>query len=383
MTVEAGNIPPEVLSHLYAASLDHSRWQDFCDSLNRVADTPILMFGHNLKINSGLGIIAGGLDPVELDRYQSHFAVLNPWMHMNAIMPMGTVGTSDQALQREELFKTEFYNDWLRHQENVVAGPFMMCHRGKETFVGMAAACRARGVDETLPKTVNLFTALAPHMARSISLSSVLADGGQASFGHFQKSPFGIIVLCRSGRAAMVNAAAEAFMARSQTFSIDWRDRLVGKDEEVQAFVAAAHCSMAQNAGGDLPRPLRLEVAGLGQCVLHAHIIPSDNGCVFPASAWLDPIVGLVVVAGAAGSSRGGEFGQLAELFGATPAEVRLAEAIMAGQSAYEYADARQLSRHTVRNQMSALLQKLDVTSQSGLVRKLHQLSSPFGFQQH
>lgn len=379
MTAIAGNIPSEVLSNLYAASLNHSKWQDFCDSLNRAADTPILMFGHNLRSNSGLGIIAGGLDPAELDRYQSHFAVLNPWMHMNAIMPMGTVGTSDQALQREELFKTEFYNDWLRHQENVVAGPFMMCHRSKETFVGMAAACRARGIDETLPTTIDLFAAIAPHMARSISMSSVLVDGGLASFEHFQNSHYGIIVICRSGRVAMVNGAAEAFMEQSQTLGIDWRNRLVGKDEDLQAFVAAAHCSMAQSAGSGLPGPLRIDVAELGPCVVHAHTIPADIDCEFPASAWLDPAVGLVVIAGAAGSSQGGEFGQVAELFGATPAEVRLAEAIMAGQSAYDYADARQLSRHTVRNQMSALLQKLDVTSQPGLVRKLHQLSSPFG----
>lgn len=378
MIAQRPYISPEVLSHLHATTTDSSKWQVFCNELSKVADTPIMMFGHNLGTNEGLGLIAGGLDPVELDRYQLHFADKNPWMHMNAIMPVGAVGISDQALRREDLFKTEFYNDWLKQQEDVVAGPFMMCHRTNDTFVGMAAACRAHSVDKTLSINFDLFKALAPHISRSISMSSVLVNGGPASFKHFQASGHGIIVICRSGQVGMVNPAAETFMAQSQSISVDRREHLAGKDETIQAFLSAAHLAMVKNAFDELPKPLRVGAPELGPCILHAHIFPSNIDCEFPASAWLDPAVGVLVIAGAAGLQQECEYGQLAQLLGATPAEARLAEAIMAGQSAYDFADANKLSRHTVRNQMNALLHKLDVSSQSGLVRKLYQLSSPF-----
>ena len=75
---------------------------------------------------------------------------------MNMAMPVGSVGVSDQALPRRDLFKTSFYNDWLRHQDNVVAGPFLLCERTPHSFVGIAVACHARNVEETLPKAQRL-----------------------------------------------------------------------------------------------------------------------------------------------------------------------------------------------------------------------------------
>ena len=68
----------------------------------------------------------------------------------------------------------------------------------------------------------------------------------------------------------------------------------------------------------------------------------------------------------------------MAQSLGATPAEALLAEAIISGQSLYDFADTNSLSRHTVRNQMRALLQKTSTSSQTDFVRKMYMLSSPF-----
>lgn len=371
-------IPPDLLSLLYATASDRTQWQAFCDGLNRVADVPIMIFGHNLGTNESLGIIAGGLDPAELTRYHQHYADKNPWMHMNAIMPVGEIGISDQALSREDLYKTEFYNDWLRNQEDIIGGPFMMCHRTNETFVGMAAACRARGVDETLPHNFGLFEALAPHMAKAISLSSVLVNGGPVSFEHLETSRHAIILLARSGRVAFANPLAEGFMAQAQVIKVNSQERLIAKDEAVRGVIAAAHKAMANNAFTKLPGPIRIETNTFGECILHCHIFPSDIDHEFPASAWIDPIIGAFVISGERGLDQQDNFGQLAQSMGATPAEALLAEAIMGGQSLYDYADGNALSRHTVRNQMRALLHKTSSRNQIEFVHKMHKFSSPF-----
>ena len=56
----------------------------------------------------------------------------------------------------------------------------------------------------------------------------------------------------------------------------------------------------------------------------------------------------------------------------------RLAAALMAGESPYDFAERAGLSRHTVRNQMRALQHKLLVRNQAGLIRKLQRLAAPF-----
>jgi len=370
------NIPHKLLSTLYATASDHSKWQVFCDELKTVSTVPVMMFGHNLGTHESLGIIASGLDPAELDRYHHHFADKNPWMHMNAVMPVGLVGVSDQALHRDDLIKTEFYNDWLQPQENILAGPFMMC--SGETFVGLAAACPARHLDKTLPDSFGLLEALALHITQAISMSSVLTNGGPTTFGHLEASKHGIIVLCRSGRIALLNASAERFLSRAHVMSINPHERLTAKDEVIRNYLAAAQRAMSTNAFAKLPKPQHIETSALGECILHAHIFPSDIQHEFPASAWMDPVIGAIVITGERGLQQHGNFGQLAQSLGATPAETRLAEAVMTGQTLYDYADANTLSRHTVRNQMRALLSKTRTENQAEFVRKMYNLSSPF-----
>lgn len=150
-------------------------WQVFCDALNFVSIVPVMMFGHNLASNESTGLLGGGLDPVELAAHHAHFTDKNPWMQMNAVMPTGMVGVSDQALERPDLFKTEFYYVWLRRQEDIVAGPFMMCHRTTNTSVGLAAACQHK---QHCRKRMLCWA----HLQRAINFSALLKPAQYPSF---------------------------------------------------------------------------------------------------------------------------------------------------------------------------------------------------------
>lgn len=371
-------IPSELLDLVYATATDRSKWQMFCDTLSLHTTVPIMMFGHNLKANESLGIIAGGLDPVQLDLYHDYYADQNPWMHMNLVMPVGTVGVSDQALRREDLFKTEFYNDWLRPQENIIAGPATICHRAPDRFVAMAAACRARGIDDTLPNNHGLFEAMAPHLARSISISSILSGRDGPSFRHLENSPAGIVILRRSGRVLFVNRVAERFMSGGCGFTINQFNKLVTKDEHLRSYVSTAHKAMRELRYSALPNPFCVQSPVFGRCILHAHIFPADVDYDFPVSAWSDDVAGAIIITGALGLSQTDAFGMLARSLGATAAEVQLAEALLNGSSLYEYAERNTLSRHTVRNQMRSLLQKSGCRNQADFVGLMHRLASPF-----
>ncbi len=297
---------------------------------------------------------------------------------MNVAMPVGMVGVSDQALPRQDLFKTEFYNDWLRPQENIVAGPAMICYRSKERLVAMAGPCRARGIDNTLPGTVALFEALAPHLARSINISSALCVGGSPAFSYLDASPHGIIIIRRSGCVGYTNKAAERFIAKTGVLTTDRRERLGSKDEEVLAYLNSATAAMQADSYCAMPNSLLVRTKKFGECMFHAHIFPNEVEHKFPCSAWADPVAGAVVVSGQLGIGGVDYDGRIARSFGATLAEASLAEGLLGGLSLYEYADLHRLSRHTVRNQMRSLLLKTDTANQVEFTRKMLRLASPF-----
>ncbi|WP_421724265.1 helix-turn-helix transcriptional regulator [Bauldia sp.] len=376
--MRGGGIPDRLLSLVYATQTDRTVWRAVCEELNHVLSVPIMMFGHNLARNESLGIVAGGLDPSEVNRYHEHFADQNPWMHMNLMMPAGQVGTSDQALERRELFKTAFYNDWLRRQENIVAGPFMMCHRTRDTFVGLAAACRQRDVEDTLPIAQCLLEALAPHLNRAITYASLTRSADPPSLAYLRASRHAVVLLSQSGRVAFTNPSADRFLKEQRFFAIDTSDRLHADGPETGTFLAGLTSVCTTGKPSDLPDPLCLYAADGRVFVMHAHWFPDEAQDSFPSAAWSDPITAALVVAGGYSQDSARDFGRIAHSFGATPAEAKLAAALMLGETLSDYADRNRLSRHTVRNQMRALLQKSGAGSQGSFIRRMGYLASPF-----
>jgi DNA-binding CsgD family transcriptional regulator len=69
---------------------------------------------------------------------------------------------------------------------------------------------------------------------------------------------------------------------------------------------------------------------------------------------------------------------KVARAFGATPAEMRLADAMSAGASLKEFAESNALSMHTVRNQMRALLHNTNTRNQADFACLMYQFAFPF-----
>lgn len=371
-------VSKELLSLIYATATDNSNWQRFCDAFAAYNGEPVLLFGHDICVDRSLGIMGGDIDPAELDRYHAHFASQNPWMHMNLALPVGAVGVSDAALPRRELFKTEFYNDWLRHQDNIVAGPAMICHRSKSRMLAMAGPCRARRVDDKLTQTVRLFESLAPHLMRSISISSAFSDGKRFSFRHTEFSPHAIFFLCHSGRVAHANRAALEFMKQSSLIRIDHASRLSTSTARLVDHLKKTAKAINKNNFAAIPPPVAIHSERHGRLIFHSHVFPIEDTQSFPQTVWSDPVAGAIVVAGIIGLADELDFQAVAVSLGASPAEARLADALMRGQSLYEYANANELSRHTVRNQMRALLHKTDTRNQAECVLLLARMLTPF-----
>lgn len=368
----------DLLSSLYSAATRRGEWSTFCERLSHHLNAPVLMFGHATNSNDSLGLTGGNIDPAHLRSYGEHYGSVNPWMAMNLRVKPGFVGVSDWALPRRELVKTEFYNDWLRHQDDAIAGPAMICHRSAHKFVSIAVSAKAPTVDTELPKMIEVMRALSPHMLRCVDISATLSDGHGPTSDHLNASRHAIVLIHRSGRAGFVNDAATDLLERSKQIFLQPNGGLGSTDPAIGHHLVKAVEAIRSASIHDLPPPLSVDTGHLMQCTLHTHIFPASGSEAFPENVWSDPVAGAIVIAGFGGLNGDVSVESIARSLGATPAEAKLAGAVVRGQSLYEFADQNGLSRHTVRNQMRALLSKTESRDQIDFVRTIHLRMSPF-----
>ena len=369
----AGSVPDSILSLAYGTATNPALWQDFCDALNGHTGSPVKLVGHDITSGNNVGFLGAGWDPAHLGDYQAYYGSLNPWMHMNLALKAGEVGLSDQALPRSELVKTEFYNDWLRHQDGVIAGPAIMCHRTKEKFVLLVAASRSRDVDNTLDTNVALLTQIAPHLARAITFGKAIRE----QKWELEPGRFGVIYVRQSGAVEFSGPAVEHLLCDGGGFRVDRQGRLTASDEDRRQFLNSAVAAMSNQDYRSVRRPLLVEVGTAGTFLLHAHVMPRDVDHGFPSICWTDPVIGAFVVSGTFGCDQTSSISTLAKVLGATPAEARLAQALASGEILADYADRIGIRRVTARNQLQALLNKTETHSQAQLVSLLLSLQSP------
>lgn len=367
-----------LLSSLYGASTNNAEWERFCQRFFAQTDCPVTMFGHAMDTGKSLGIVGGGWDEAWLQSYYDYYGFLNPWMRLNLAMRPGMIGVSDLAMPRDELFKTEYYNDWLRPQDNIVAGAAVLTHRSERCFMALGAACRAQHADEDLSQLSGLLEALAPHIMRVVDMSSTLSSGDRVSATHLESSRCAVFLVHRSGRVGYRNAAATQILRKPGVLSIRHDERLSAADDHVRSHIGNCISAMNAQAFESLPEPLAIPLADDAVGMLHAHIFPDGGGQIFPESIWSDPVNGAFVVAGSTGLGEDFSVRQVVMALGCSPAEARLAEALVEGSTLSEYAGRTKLRRHTVRNQMQALLRKTSTHSQVEFLNLVARLTSPF-----
>ncbi|MEM8574006.1 MAG: hypothetical protein AAGF48_05150 [Pseudomonadota bacterium] len=376
-----GSVPNDLLDLAYGTATNPGLWPKFCEALNRLSGSPIKLIGHNIASGQNIGFLSAGWDPDFLARYRAYYGALNPWMHMNLALQTGDVGVSDKALPRAELIKTEFYNDWLRPQEGIIAGPAMMCHRSHDKFVLLVAASRAKDAERTLEANVDLFQQLAPHLSRALVIGRALADARGKQGLQLDPSRYAVAYIRRSGQTDFADQEAEHVFRDLAGVHVGVRGQMTAAREDVRQFLKHSIHAMTEQDYSSLPPPVAVQSKALGVGLLQPHIVPSDTEHGFPLVCWSNPIVGAFVLTSRRQlGDQGGREEALYDLacaLGATPAEARLAQAVAMGERLSTFAARTGVSPATARNQMQALLHKTGTRSQAQFVSHILSLWSP------
>ncbi len=310
------------------------------------------------------------VDPSWPRRYNEHFAQCNPLHqvgdpreYMRRWSPC--ILTDEDFIDKDELVRTEFYNDFWRPQDIHAALVVRLAARGAETATLNISRPQRRGQFDG--RDIEVVRRYHPHLIRAYDLGRRVAEtrdfAGDLT-GVLDRSPHGLFVLADTGRLLHVNRAGAALADEDGGLSIGGGRLGASRPQDarrLQALIAAAGTADGEHrSGGSMAlatpcrrRPLSVTVAPIragrlglfrsGHSILVC-VTDLEAGVSLPEH-------------------------RLRDLFGLTPAEARVALALFEGLTPREAAARFGLSPHTINAQLAQIFEKTGTRRQSELAR--------------
>jgi DNA-binding CsgD family transcriptional regulator/PAS domain-containing protein len=372
----------DFLDRLYDAALDPSLWRS---TIAQFAD----MIGGDAGWLSQLDITTGDglreedpmsrIDPQWADRYAEHFAQRNPLLKTDDPREFARrwelrILTDEDWMPKEELVRTEFYNDFWRPQDIDSALMVRLDMTGMEVASLNVSRPKRRGQFDKAD--LEIARQLHPHLIRAFRLGRKMAQVNRVSgelASVLDLSPHGLFLVGERGHVRHVNRAGEAILAARDGLCIA-SGRLGAANghqcKQLHGLIAAAGARDGERRSGgtmalplpDRALPLSITVAP----VTSERYSPFHEGrCVLVCVTDLN-----------AGTSLPGQ--KLRELFGLTGAEARVAVALFEGLSPRETADRHGISPNTVHIHLARIFEKTGTNRQTELARLMMRVVGAF-----
>lgn len=302
-------------------------------------------------------------DPEAVVSYDRYYSKVNVWLENSKYLPEGELITSDRLLPVQEFVKTEWYNDWLKPQGYFHA---MIGHLLKQdTLAVRLSIFRSRQQPFSADETA-LFSRLVPHLRRSCMIHKKFAEVKSiltTDTELLNRLPVGLVLLDKSGQAVFVNQMAENLTRCSDGFYLNAAGRcLAGTANETRALrqlldnaIELGHGNAMSLHRNKSNRPLSAIVVSLQNQTL-----PFIGSVPAVALFLCDPDLPLDL-----------DDSLLVQCYGLSPAEAKLATALLRGQTPSDYAETRGISNNTVKTQLKQVLIKTGTHRQSELMQLL------------
>jgi DNA-binding CsgD family transcriptional regulator len=358
----------ELIAASYSAALGQLGWQDYCNAVDAAlgGGNCVAIHGQDMKANINLGIVYTGFRPDFIDTYAAHYSGLNPYVSSFFRAPVGAKLTTEDMVDIPALMKSEFYNDWLRPQEDVWPGCGVVLFHDDSRVLVFGGQLRARETDDKFDPMMKLLNVLTPHLTRAFDIQRAVALSQMAETRKaMDVARDGIVVVDVRGRVRHMNSGASKYLDQQDLIRVNASGALFVADDRAQALLRRAlgssvepACFFVRSAGGN---PVAL---------LTVTPIQRDRPVSFVQPFEDHSASHLVTITAPANGFRQ----DARRLLGLSAAEIAVAEALAAGLSLREIAEAKGRSLHTVRNQVRSILEKTDTRRQAELISVLSML---------
>ncbi|MEZ5417435.1 MAG: helix-turn-helix transcriptional regulator [Vicinamibacterales bacterium] len=368
----------DLILGIYRAAEDPRAWSAALDAIRHAVGASGAAVVHQEFPITGRNVNAySGFSEEAIKAYEAYYYQIDPWGR--ALTPAdwrpGRVIDGREIVTPSAVARSEWLADF-GHQHGCAKSMFGIL----EPFgTRVAALTLNRGASQPdfADAEHRLVRALTPHLRQAFRVHRRIVDADHArghSLAALDRLAMGVILVNASGRVVFINTAASRIVSRRDGLSVD-HGRLVGASPiETRALgdavttavrLAAGAALVDTSAALELPRPsatapLRVVVV---PCVAADQAIGrevSASAAVFVSDPDARALDGATLVA---------------QLFHLTPAEARVAERLVDGETVQEMADGLELTPNTVRWHLKHVLQKADAKTQAQFVSRV--LRSP------
>lgn len=236
-------IDPERLSDLvetiYAAATGRAGWQDLLSQLRVDFDHAYMaLHAHDTLEQRNIGMVGVGYSKPYLDSFIRHYAAINPWSEVAGRARIGVAQPSEALLPPAALYRTEWYNDWIRPQEDISTGAGITLARDAHRIFRISCNIRLADRDRLQPVVIDTLNGLAPHLRRAFAIYRHGRDRVETPAEQLELFASGAFLIAADRRIVAANRQGW-HLACGADAALDCRaDRLVFRDARADRWLA-------------------------------------------------------------------------------------------------------------------------------------------------
>lgn len=344
----------EVISRIYAAGLDASQWpatvaaltawiggEIGCLQLRRFAPEP------------SVTIVASGVDPAFERSYLEHYHRLDPHLSRVKALPQGRTVFSREVLSDDELFASEFYNEFFRPQGVCDLQGAMLVRSPTRVVTFVTESSLRERYDEHTRARLDM---MVPHLTRSVEFTLRSEDQAAAQQA--------LIAASLAQHSGLLRVSPELSLLEASEPTLAWlsqhRGALAVRDGRLSVSDSSDAERLRDCVRGALAQTtVRCELNGDAHETITLVVSPAARSLLYP-----EPSVFIVFAIQPRAARAVG-----CPLFEALPPALRpVAEALERGASDKEIAESLQLPLATARTYVSRTLRRLGLKNRRELL---------------
>ena len=364
----------EVVGHLHEGVVDDRAWERAVTSVCEALDIPRLLmgtigrggkqvefaFGHRAAPHA-VALLEGPLaDPAH-----------NPWLALASTHPLRRVATVDDLGGLDHLKSTRMWSDfYVPFDMGECLGAAL---ERQPEYSNVLIVGRKTGSRTFSGREKQALQAMLPHIARAWRVKRSIAEM-EAQIGSLKmvldRIERAIVVTGPEGEIRFANRSADRLLSSGN--AIDARNgRLCApRSRHTEALRGLIGRAAATSVGAELAAvdavALPCEDQGPALAVVAEPLAPAHSDTFGHIAA-----AGAILYIGDSEASRSPSAERLRVVYGLTPAEARMASAIVDGGGMASAASALNLSPNTAKYHLKAVFGKVGVSSQVQLVRRV------------
>lgn len=357
-----------LLAHLYSGTIEYGQWSDFLRVLATTFDGVNASLA-TLDTATGKPLVqytSRAFDRRWYDQYTSHYARISPLRRvMFRTENMGRVMTCDQIMSPQDFENSEFYRDYLAgYGIRYVLGSVFKIDENTASYMAVHRAPDAGAFDV---HQIGAAQSLLPHLQLAYRIRKQFIGAGRyedVSQQYMDAKNKGLICLDWQGRIVSMNREAERIIALDDGIGYaQGRFLTLKREDELRLRNLLKECcqpaedtsAAAPSAppGGTvvLPRNEGKPSYSLWVFPIHGRTTQFDRNQIAAAIEIVDPL-----------NSPQKSAQALLGGYGLTPAELRLAEALIRGYQLKDIAIRFNVSINTLKVQRRSLYRKIGAT---------------------